>query len=318
MTRSRWMVLVAIAVAITGGSALHRQWPARTSKRQAERTTAVAGPATSSLPPSHNQFPPRVTREAIAADPQRSARDWSELAARAIETKNARDVGNVAARLLRLPPTQAWQQLTARARNGDAGAATAAFLIANDCNAAGMLASVDAAQRAAYVNRLVAGLPEEWNRFLHALDRDVQQRQSDRIADCEGVGGTMDFVAMAIDRFFSATDPQIQIDSSLDNPDDAQAIADLRHLSDELHDTRSQRALGARLLRSHDIAERAQGRTILEELARTGDAEATVLLAVDQAIRPGPRPTVRSGAMTGSRARQVSAAGHCSTRTSAI
>ncbi|MEO7433499.1 MAG: hypothetical protein ABIR62_16120 [Dokdonella sp.] len=224
-----------------------------------------------------------AAREAITADPQRSAQDWAELAGHVIEAKDARMWGNEVAQLVRLPPGEAWQALTALARDGDQRAATAALLLASDCQSLGTRAAADATHHTSYVDRLVLGMPAQWSQFIRALDSDVQQRLSDRVADCEGIGGTIDFAMMAIDRFFSADDPQIQIDASLDNPDDTEAIADLRHLTDELHDTRAQRALGARLLRSHDIGERAEGRAILEELARAGDAEAIVFLALDQA-----------------------------------
>jgi hypothetical protein len=290
VTRTRWIALILLMAVIGGGVALQRHRLDRVAKQRAQLTVQAPSPSTRAATSSPVPTPRTPTREGIAADSERSAHDWSQLAERAIEAKNSRALGADAAKLLQMQPVQAWKALTERAHDGDQGAAKAALLLASECNTAGLLASASAPTHASYVDRLVDGMPQDWGRFVRAIDNAAEQRQHDRVTDCEGVGGTMDFAMMVIDRFLDADDPQIQLDATLDNPDDAEAIGDLRHLADELHDTRSRRALGERLMRSRDPAEYAEGRIILAELARAGDNEAIVFLASELANPLRQRP----------------------------
>ncbi|MEO5561322.1 MAG: hypothetical protein ABIO49_15335 [Dokdonella sp.] len=279
MTRAQWLAVIVVVVVVAVGSialALHRPHPPH---RAASPIVRLQLPPTNRDAVSVTAQPSRaVARQAISADPVASGRLWSTLSSAVIEQKNARLMGTDAARLMRLPPVEAWKGLTARARDGDIGSAITAAQLAIDC---ANITSIEAAgAHASYVNHLVDGMPEDWTRFVRALDTDVQQRQATRIADCQGVGGTKDSALMAIDRFFNADDPQIQLAAAQDDDDDTEAITDLRSLAGQLDDTPSRLALAARLTKSRNVAEQSEGRAMLERLASDGDGDAVVFLAI--------------------------------------
>lgn len=276
MTWARWLAVLAVIIAAAGTALLlHRHH----APRRGASPVVAQLPRTDRDAPSVAVQPSRaVARQAISADPVASSRSWSTVSSDVIERKNARRLGKDAARLMRLPPVEAWKELTARARDGDIGSAITAAQLTIDC---ANIASIEAAgAHASYVNHLVDGMPEDWTRFVRALDTDVQQWQATRIADCQGVGGTKDLALMAIDRFLNADDPQIQLAAAQDDDDDSEAITDLRRLAGQLDDTPSRLALALRLTKSRNVAEQSEGRAMLERLASDGDGDAVVFLAI--------------------------------------
>ncbi len=278
MTRGRWLAVIVVVIAVGGAAFIrHRHHPPHRATSPAIRQLPLAEHDAASVAAQPSRA---VARQAISADPVASGRTWSAVSSDVIEQKNARLMGTDAARLMRLPPADAWKGLTARARDSDSASAIAALKLANDCTNMALLASAGAPTHPSYVNHLVDGLPEDWTRFVRALDTEIQQRQATRIGDCEGVGGIMGFALMTIDRFFNADDPQLQLAAAQDDDDDAEAIGDLRRLAGELDDTPSRRALAERLTKSRNVAEQSEGRAMLERLASDGDGDAVVFLAL--------------------------------------
>ncbi|HET6545562.1 MAG TPA: hypothetical protein VFG55_02315 [Rhodanobacteraceae bacterium] len=222
---------------------------------------------------------PAAAATAIPADPELEARAWI---ARADENRmrwRARQFGPDVAALLDLSAADAWDALRARAADGDGKAATAALLLADECNALRRLPATATAAHSATANHLDATtLPTDWIRFLRAIDAGQQARLAARIAGCAGVGGVLDFGLMVLDRMVRPDDPAIQLAEVEDDPDDARAIADLRRLAAPPDAADARRALGERLMQSRDPQERDEGRAMLEGLA-PNDASIVSFLA---------------------------------------
>ncbi len=195
-----------------------------------------------------------------------------------VTAKNAKLFGADAAHLMILPPAEAWSALTARAKNGDTGAAAAALLLANDCKNLSEQATLFAASHSRFVDHMTSGLPHDWERFLHTIDAQQQERLQARIASCADVGGIWDFALLVLNRFMQPDDPGMQLAEAGDIRDDATAIADLRQLADQTDSEGAKRALGMRLIESKEAANQAEGLALLEQLA-TGDADIVSFLA---------------------------------------
>ena len=203
----------------------------------------------------------------IAADPERSARAWIERSDEVVRAKKERRFGTAVARLLTLPPAEAWSALTARAGDGDVAAATAAMLLANECSIISVQLLSNVVEDTRLVDHLTASLPQDRERFVRAIDAQWRERLRARIASCADVGGVLDFALMALDRFVGPADADAQLAEAADISDDATAIADLRPLVDQTGSENARRALGERLMRSRDVGNQAEGRALLEQLA---------------------------------------------------
>ena len=203
----------------------------------------------------------------IAADPERSARAWIERSDEVVRAKKERRFGTAVARLLTLPPAEAWSALTARARDGDVAAATAAMLLANECSIISVQLFSNVVEDTRRVDHLTASLPQDRERFFRAIDAQWRERLRARIASCADVGGVLDFALMALDRFVRPADADAQLAEVADVSDDATAIANLRLLADQTGSENARRALGERLMQSRDVGNQAEGRALLEQLA---------------------------------------------------
>lgn len=179
---------------------------------------------------------------------------------------------------MNLPPAQAWIALSERGRDGDASAATAATTLAMECERLLELrASSNSQSHRAAVD--AKNLPDEWRTFAEAINAQYYARITQRTNDCTGVGGALDFAAMALDRFFPSDDPQVQLQEATTIEDDAEAIADLRRLADRLGTEEARRDLAERLIKSRDTAKSTEGRALLESLASDDELAATSLAA---------------------------------------
>lgn len=281
MKRKHTLVVGVLLIVSLGGIAVlhsrpHRALPA-SAGAIARSSTAQAG-ASLSTSPVAVQHPPAPTRATIAADPIRTAHAWMARSNAVVTAKNVSLFGADAAHLMILPPAEAWSALTARAKNGDTGAAAAALLLANDCKNLSEQATLFAASHSRFVDHMTSGLPHDWERFLHTIDAQQQERLQARIASCADVGGIWDFALLVLNRFMQPDDPGMQLAEAGDIRDDATAIADLRQLADQTDSEGAKRALGMRLIESKEAANQAEGLALLEQLA-TGDADIVSFLA---------------------------------------
>ncbi|MFI4970891.1 MAG: hypothetical protein ACHP7D_11860 [Lysobacterales bacterium] len=270
MSRRRALVLGVLLIAIVGSVVLVHSRPHQATPpivRVIARSPVDRVEAPARAQPIGIQPPFALTRAMIPADPHRSARDWMTGSDTAVTAKNEKLFGRVVAHLLALPPSDAWSALTERAHDGDVAAATAAMLLATECEHLPQQVSSIGAGHAQYVDRLTSGLPEGWEPFLRAVDSAWRDRLDARVVSCADIGGVWDFALMALDRFMRPEDAGMQLAAAQDIDDDATAIADLRQLAGQTDDTNARRALDERLMRSGDIGEQAEGRELLEQLA---------------------------------------------------
>ena len=263
-------VLALLAVAAVWYS--HRTTrvrPATDSTAVAKRSDAPPGVGTDAPRPD----PPSV--EMIERDPKAAARRWHARAASVITASHRRQFGDDVARLMDLPYDEAWEPLVAKAKDGHVGAATAVVVMSTACNVESSNGELrHATPRPA--SSFFGGLPDAWKPFVDRLD-ELQKQDHDRVTRCDGVGDAFDLALMFLDRFFSPDHPEAEVEMLADNKDRPQAIADLRELL-AAHDVpRGRYLLGDLLLQSDDAAERAEGRSMLEQLAPNDPAAATRL-----------------------------------------
>jgi hypothetical protein len=270
---SRAVVWTLGAVAILA-AALVVTW--QIAKRRAieasarEETANRAAPALPAIPP------PRA--DSIAADATGSAARWRERAERVVRAKNSRLFNADVARLLDLPPDQAWHALVDRALAGDLAAGTAALQIAILCNTLSPDDGYVNGTRPNTARKLHAKLSPSWQNFLDAIETQSRDDLRQRIGHCSGVSGATDFALLMLDHFLEPTDPDVQLAIAREEKDDAQAIADLREIAAKHPAANTKRALGERLMESTEPVARAEGRAALEALA-ADDADAAIALA---------------------------------------
>ena len=121
-------------------------------------------------------------------------------------------------------------------------------------------------------------MPQEWIDFIAAIDAQQNARRAERTDGCTGVGGTLDFAEMTLDRFMRPDDPQAQLGEAEQIDDDKDAIPLLRNLADRLGTEEARRELGQRLFNSTNLAESAEGLAMLESLAESDDLAAETLI----------------------------------------
>jgi hypothetical protein len=282
MNRNRGLALVLVLIAGIGGASLvywRSHHPSPSTVKGVALTApdrASASAAAAAIAPHRFAIPTHVT---IAADPERSARAWIARSDEVVMVKNERQFGTAVAHLLTLSPGEAWTALTARARDGDVAAATAAMLLALECKARSDPPSLKSMEDTRFVDHLATSVPQDWERFFHAIDAQQRERLRARIIGCGDVGGVGDFALMALDRFLRPDDPDTQLAEAADIRDDATAIADLRQLADQTASENARRVLGERLMQSADVGNQAEGRALLEQLA-ANDADVVSFLAM--------------------------------------
>jgi hypothetical protein len=260
------IVILAAALLFAWQIAKRRAIEASAHEEAANRAT----PALPAIPP------PRA--DSIAADATGSAERWRERAERVVRAKNARLFNADVARLLDLPPDQAWHALVDRALAGDLAAGTAALQIAILCNTLSPGDGYVNGTRPNTARRLHAKLSPSWQNFLDAIETRSRDDLRQRIGHCDGVSGATDFALLMLDHFLEPTDPDVQLEIARDEEDDARAIADLREIAAKHPAANTKRALGERLMESTEPAARAEGRAALEALA-ADDADAVIALA---------------------------------------
>jgi len=273
MRRSAAIAFALVLLAALFLALAHRAWrPLHANATSAARVDEPtrAGPrsrAAASAPPLE---PRSVERNAADA-----AATWLERADAAIAAKRARQFGAEIAAIAALPPGEAWEKLTQLARDGEPRAAAAALMLANECK--GLQSLRDLPRRAAHaMDGPTKGLAPEWRAFAAAIDSAQLARLAKRTDGCRDVGGVMDFVEMALDRFITPDNPEIQLAAAADIENDDEAIAALRALAGGSQD--AQRELGERLIKSRDAAAAAEGFLLLQSLA-DGDESAAEFLA---------------------------------------
>lgn len=262
--RTRFLLCALPAAAIGGYLLIHprnEQPPPKAAVAMAPlRDSAVASTDASPIDDRH-----ALASKAIDA-PALRARKWMARSRRVASARNERQFGPAIAQALDKTPADAWTALTERARDGDATAAAAALLLANECKVLSQqIASIDA-DHGDFLAHFSAGLPQDWQSFLHAIDAEQHQRLDARVASCADVEGVWDFVSMALDRFMQPPDEDAQLEQAGDDDDD-HAIADLREIANTYRDRKSSVALGKRLMQSRNPANQRDGRTLLESLA---------------------------------------------------
>jgi hypothetical protein len=75
------------------------------------------------------------TVDLIGRDPAAAAKRWESRVWKVLYAKNSKLFGEDVARLMQLPYDEAWEDLVAKAKVGNVGAATAMLQIANICKA---------------------------------------------------------------------------------------------------------------------------------------------------------------------------------------
>jgi hypothetical protein len=216
-------------------------------------------------------------RDAIADDAAGSADAWQARAEHVVQAKNARLFNADVARLLALPPDEAWPLLADRAIAGDIAAGAAAIQLSIFCST---LSPDDG-----YVNgtrpNIASGshpaLPESWKHFLDVIETHERERTRMRVAHCAGVGDGIDLALILLGRFLEPTDPDVQLVIAKNESRDAQAIADLREIAAKHPAANAEGALGERLLDAGDAADQSEGRAMLERLAAENDDAAIAL-----------------------------------------
>lgn len=265
------VLLAAVVVAFTHRS----RHPSHTKPVPADRGDRQADTVPKSSAASVSQ--PPLDQHSIEENSAAAATAWLQRADAAITAKRAHQFGVEVAAIAALPPAEAWDKLTQRARDGDVQAGAAAMLLANECK---VLADLRALPRRSSnpVNSAAKGLTPEWKAFAAAIDSQQQARLAQRMDDCEGVGGVMDFVELALDRFMRPDNPEIQLAEAADIEGDDDAIAALRALATQPGSENAQRELGERLMKSRNAAESAEGFLLLQSLADS-DEGVTAFLA---------------------------------------
>lgn len=279
-------------IAIVAGLALvlaifawhsHRTAAARRASSAANRASAGAvGPrAPSGATDNPAATAPDAARPAaptvdlIGRDAAGAAQLWHARAWDVLYAKNRKEFGDDVARLMQLPYDQAWDELLAKANDGDIRAGAAVMQIASICDAeANRFARPNT--RVVPASSYFKTLPDGWKAFIDRIG-ELHDDDHRRITQCEGVGDAFDLAMLFFDRFFTADNPEAQVEIAADNKDRRQAIADLRGIL-AAHDVpRGRLGLGDLLMQSSDATERAEGRAMLEALAPDDPAAATRL-----------------------------------------
>jgi hypothetical protein len=208
------------------------------------------------------QTAPEVSSELIVRDADAAAKAWWMRAQRVTAAKEAKEFGADNAGLLRLPIDEAWNALKARSE-GDARAMLLMNYLSGICEAERTY------RRTPLKPDFLAGLPEGWAPFIDRLHEMQADTHEARVSRCDGVGreSLRAFLLDHIDRLLSDDSPETRLALANDNPNDSEAIADLRELARETPGTQADRMLGSRLLRSVDSSQQSEGRAILERLA---------------------------------------------------
>ena len=206
---------------------------------------------------------PKVSSEMITHNAAAAARAWQANAQRVIEAKDAKEFGAENAALLRLPIDETWKALKARSKSGDEQALILMNGLSSLCD------SERTYRRTPLKPDFRARLPEGWAPFVDRLHEMQADAHEIRMSRCDGVGreSFRDFLLDYIDRFLRADNPEAKLAIAGDNPDDAEAIADLRELARETPSPGADAILGSRLLRSSDPSRQNEGRAILGRLA---------------------------------------------------
>jgi hypothetical protein len=246
------------------------------ARRHAVAASAREESANRASPEPPRSAPPHA--ESIADDAAGNAARWHERAERVVRARNARLFNADVARLLALPPDEAWPALVDRALAGDVAAATAAMHVATLCRTLSRDDGYVSGTRPNVSSKLHANLPPAWKTFLDAIETRGRDDLRERITHCDGVSDATDFALLMIDRLFESSGPDLKLAIAKDEDDDAQAISDLRALAAIYPGVNAQRALAERELESADAAAGAEGRAALEKLA-PDDADATIELA---------------------------------------
>jgi hypothetical protein len=261
-----------VGVLLVLGAALGVTWQVIRQRAIAAAALEQASHAAMSQP---NTAAPR--HDAIVDDAAGSADAWQEHAERVVQAKNARLFNADVARLLALPPDEAWPLLVDRALAGDIAAGAAAMEIAIFCR---NLAPDDGyinGTRPNIARNAHPALPAHWKTFLDAIETHERERTRVRVAHCDGVDDGTDLALLMLDRFFEPTDPELQVVVAKDDPDDAQAIADLREIAAKNPGLDAQRALAERLLEAMDASDQDEGREMLDRIGTEDDAAAIAL-----------------------------------------
>jgi len=276
MRRSAAVALCVLLLAAIGTAFVHRTRHAlRANSPPADRVDEHARTAPASAATSLSQ--PPLEQHSVAQDPAATAAAWLQRADAAIAAKRTRQLGVEVAAITALPPDQAWQQLTQRAHDGDVRAGVAALSLANECTVLADLREQPRRSSGGAGAAAAKDLTPEWQAFAAAIDAHEQARLAQRMDDCQGVGGIMDFVAMAIDRFIAPDNAEIQLAEAADIEDDDEAIAALRALAAPSGNENAQRELGERLMKSRNAAQSAEGFLLLQSLADTDESVADFL-----------------------------------------
>jgi hypothetical protein len=271
------IIVVAVALILAAIGVWHVGQPSAGRKAHIADTTsrekAVSRVPSASVPigstgnsneaPPSADAPPIVSSEMIARDAEAAAEAWRAKAQRVIEAKNVKEFGAGNAALLHLPVDEAWKALQARAKSGDKAALVLMNYLSSLC------VQGETYRRTPLKPGYLAGLPEGWALFIDRLHEMQADAYEARVSHCDGIGqdSLRDFLLDHIDRLLRADDPEVKLGIVSDNPDDTQAIADLRELARESPSRQVDDALGSRLLRSADTSQQAEGRAILERLA---------------------------------------------------
>ena len=230
----------------------------------ASATSSVAPPGEDRLVPEDAAtiaLPPAPSRELIGKDARAAARAWQARAAQVVFAKDVREFGLEIARLLQLPPDQAWGPLSQRAAEGDLPALLATSRIESLCR----FAESDKPKSATPLP--YPGLPAGWDSFVAELRALQRESREQRVSHCVDVGKASDFAETIIDRFLRPENPDAQVEIAAENEDAAQAIADLRSIVAKNDTPRGRLLLGDRLLTSQDADESNEGRAMLEKMA---------------------------------------------------
>jgi TPR repeat protein len=129
-----------------------------------------------------------------------------------------------------------------------------------------------------YIEHAAKNLPQEWIDFITAIDAQQNARRKQRTDGCPGVGGMLDFVQMATDRFMRPDNPQAQLGEAEQMQDDKDAIPLMRDLADRVGTREARRELGQRLIKSKNPAESAEGLALLESLADSDELATETLI----------------------------------------
>jgi hypothetical protein len=262
------LILAAIAVRHAAHKAVGSAGGAvDTASRENAVSHAFSASQTGSTRDSDERSPsveaaPKVSSEMIARDAAAAAKAWWTRARRVTAAKEVKEFGADNAALLRLPIDEAWSALKTRS-NSDTHAMVLMNYLSGICDAESTY------RRTPLKPDFLARLPEGWAPFvdrLHEMQADVHAA---RVSRCDGVGreSLRAFLLDHIDRLLNDDSPETRLAIVSDNPNDAEAITDLRELARETPGPQVDRTLGSRLLRSADASQQAEGRAILERLA---------------------------------------------------